>query len=414
MAASEIFVQQLLHALRHLYDPSSLRGHPLIQVFGLAGAPNPPISLRDTLINAIRALKPAPTVPVSSRTWRVYQLLQCRYIQQLDQKQTANQLGLGLRHLKREQHIAVQILADSLAPSEAISDLPAEKNVEDTEKAWNAEKESASLQAEMAWMQTPEQQNTTHVHDVLLSALQVVGPVARATGVNLDIPVFPPLPPIPMHPTAFKQALVSLTALAIRKIPGGVLHLDTALHGDQIQITLTATGQVPLPPITAEETASLETARSILHMAQASFTLEEAPEQWIAHLVLPSLQGINVLLVDDNADIAQLITRYTMGTRYQIQAIQSAEHLFETIEEINAQIILLDMMLPGIDGWEILETLLHNPLTKSIPIVVCSVLPERNLALTLGAKDYLAKPVDRAELLSALDRAWASAPIESR
>jgi len=70
----------------------------------------------------------------------------------------------------------------------------------------------------------------------------------------------------------------------------------------------------------------------------------------------------------------------------------------------------LDVMLPGIDGWELLGQLREHPQTSCIPVVVCTILPQEPLALALGAAAFLRKPVSREALLSALDRTadWSS------
>jgi CheY-like chemotaxis protein len=62
-------------------------------------------------------------------------------------------------------------------------------------------------------------------------------------------------------------------------------------------------------------------------------------------------------------------------------------------------------MLPGIDGWELLGRLREHPQIGTAPIIVCTILPQEEFALTLGAAEFLRKPVSREALLSALDQA---------
>ncbi len=71
-------------------------------------------------------------------------------------------------------------------------------------------------------------------------------------------------------------------------------------------------------------------------------------------------------------------------------------------------------MMPGVDGWEILARLRQHPLTGNLPVIVCTILPERELALALGAAGFLPKPVTRQALLGALRRAAGEEPRESR
>ena len=63
-------------------------------------------------------------------------------------------------------------------------------------------------------------------------------------------------------------------------------------------------------------------------------------------------------------------------------------------------------MMPQMDGWEVLARLLQSPLTSHIPIIICTILGQEELALSLGAHVYLRKPITRQDFLAALDRAW--------
>ena len=66
--------------------------------------------------------------------------------------------------------------------------------------------------------------------------------------------------------------------------------------------------------------------------------------------------------------------------------------------------ILLDILLPGMDGWEVLRELKADPALRDIPVIVVTVVDERGLGLALGADDYFLKPVDREALLARLGR----------
>src|SRR5206468_11224746 len=76
--------------------------------------------------------------------------------------------------------------------------------------------------------------------------------------------------------------------------------------------------------------------------------------------------------------------------------------------------VLLDILLPDIDGWEVLQRLKADPLTRSIPVMVVSVVDDRQLGLALGAIDYFVKPVSREPLLEALGRLTFTTTVRSR
>ena len=68
----------------------------------------------------------------------------------------------------------------------------------------------------------------------------------------------------------------------------------------------------------------------------------------------------------------------------------------------------MDVMMPVIDGWELMGHLRQHPATSSVPIVVCTILAEEDLALSLGASDFIRKPFGREALLRVLDRQRSS------
>jgi len=92
----------------------------------------------------------------------------------------------------------------------------------------------------------------------------------------------------------------------------------------------------------------------------------------------------------------------------EVIGVDNALRALEAIQKRSPSLILLDLMLPGQDGWEILQTLKANAATAQIPVVVCSVLHEPGLAATLGADGYLRKPVTQEALLQELAR-WFQA-----
>ena len=72
--------------------------------------------------------------------------------------------------------------------------------------------------------------------------------------------------------------------------------------------------------------------------------------------------------------------------------------------KLQPSLIILDVMMHNVDGWQVLSELRHDPATSHIPVVVCTVLPLEEMALALGANAFLQKPVSQQQFLHVLDR----------
>jgi CheY-like chemotaxis protein len=93
---------------------------------------------------------------------------------------------------------------------------------------------------------------------------------------------------------------------------------------------------------------------------------------------------------------------------YEIVSAYEADEGIRLAQNLGPSWIVLDIMLPHTDGWKMLQTLKSHPRTQAIPVLVCSVLDNPDLALSLGADVYLHKPPDRISFLEALGRWTAS------
>ena len=111
-----------------------------------------------------------------------------------------------------------------------------------------------------------------------------------------------------------------------------------------------------------------------------------ANEPFEVSLTFPALGQLPVLAIDDNVGTLNLLQRYTAGTRYRLVGIQDPEQALRVAEQLHPQIVVLDVMMPRLDGWEVLGRLLQHPVVGQLPIVVCTILAQEELALALGAE----------------------------
>jgi CheY-like chemotaxis protein len=125
---------------------------------------------------------------------------------------------------------------------------------------------------------------------------------------------------------------------------------------------------------------------------------------WSVALTFPIKEWIKVLVIDDNADARLLFQRYLEGSRYHVIGAADGRQGVKLAQDLQPDVILLDIMMPEHDGWEILGQLRVHPQTQSIPVFVCTILAQEELALALGAAQFIRKPVNPAALLLALER----------
>ncbi len=114
--------------------------------------------------------------------------------------------------------------------------------------------------------------------------------------------------------------------------------------------------------------------------------------------------------MDDNAGLIELFRRYLAGRGYRVLEAHTADEAIKTARKFNLKLVILDVMMPEQDGLEILQRLKAADETKSVPVVICSVLNEEEIASTLGASDYLTKPVTQDDLLAKVEH-WCHSPF---
>lgn len=116
-------------------------------------------------------------------------------------------------------------------------------------------------------------------------------------------------------------------------------------------------------------------------------------------------KGSNVvLIIDDDPNVRELLARVISKEGFHAITASSGEEGIQVARECKPQAITLDVMMAGMDGWEVLSTLKADPDLADVPVIVLTMLDNKNLGFALGATDYLTKPVDRSRLISLLSR----------
>jgi signal transduction histidine kinase len=234
-----------------------------------------------------------------------------------------------------------------------------------------------------------------------------------------------------------RQVVLNLLTNAVKFTPdGGRIVLGALRAGDEVEITVSDTG-VGIPVEDQERIFESfqqgERARGAVEGTGLGLTLTRRIVQlhggrlWVNSEVGrgstfgftmpaaarrrpatgPSLAGggrHRVLVVEDDRASAELLAVLLEGHGLGVDVATSGEHALAALASALPDAVLLDIRLPGLDGWELLSRLRAEPATQRLPVLVVSILDERSRALALGADDYIAKPVDRDVLVSALQR----------
>ena len=111
-----------------------------------------------------------------------------------------------------------------------------------------------------------------------------------------------------------------------------------------------------------------------------------------------------ILAIDDDPQVISLYERYLQPQGYEVAGLYEPARAVERAQQLKPFAITLDIMMPGYDGWKVLNDLKSNPATRDIPVVVCTIVEEQEKGFSLGAADYLLKPILEEDILGSLDR----------
>jgi CheY-like chemotaxis protein len=410
------FVADLRRALNHLYDPDELRRNPLFAALGTLARGSPSL-LREALIQLISELKPRTGLSPESDAWRVYRTLHHRFVEQFTQAEAATTLGVSIRQIRRQESQALRVLADLLwtrYPLQAlysdVSEQTADEELEDEDpaalEAQSAGEETqdanAPLAQELAWLGQSLPSTAVPLPELVGSALSTAEPLSHELAVEVRLRLPDDLPSVVVQAGPIRQALLLVLVEAIRLAPGGEIVLEACTEPDQV--TLTVRSLAPHPAPVRAQLDKLAVARQIagLSGSQLETITGAGHTPFVAHLHLRAAAQATILFIEDNPDTLQLYQRYLAGTGYRFASAATDDQISAALAEVVPQAIVLDVMLSGMDGWEVLGRLRTHPRTQDVPVIMCSILPLEQLARNLGAAAFLQKPVSREALLATL------------
>jgi CheY-like chemotaxis protein len=121
--------------------------------------------------------------------------------------------------------------------------------------------------------------------------------------------------------------------------------------------------------------------------------------------------GPAVLVIDDEPAARELMERFLTREGFRVVSAAGGEEGLRLARELRPHAITLDVTMPGMDGWAVLSALKADPELADIPVIMLTMVDDRNLGYALGASDYLTKPVDRERLIAVLRRYRQDLPV---
>jgi signal transduction histidine kinase/CheY-like chemotaxis protein len=130
----------------------------------------------------------------------------------------------------------------------------------------------------------------------------------------------------------------------------------------------------------------------------------EKPAEEAVPVVVPEDERRVVLAIDDDPGVITLYKRYLEPQGYRVVGVNRSEEVMEKARELKPYVITLDVLMPHRDGWQVIQDLKQDPATSCIPVLMASIVADQGRGFSLGAADYLVKPILEQDLLAALKR----------
>jgi len=384
----EAFIRQVKAALEHLYDLHYLQRYPV--VWESESPPGRSVEiggqrLRQELAAAIETLNPGTGVPFRAPHARLYNLVRLHYVQGMTIQEAAHDLGISIRQAYRdlrrgEKGVAAALWARcSASPPREVSAV-----------------QLSSVREEMARLEIHPQ--PTDVCLLLQHAQEAVERLAQQRNICFRVRMPSRAVIASVDPVVARQVLVGMLSQAVQQAQAGTLDLALAVEGEEVLLTLRYD---PDPEASKSPAVNLVVAQLVDRLGWTVGQEDHLSGARVVTLRITT-RGPSVLVIDDNEGLVKLLDRYLTDHAYRVIAATSGQEGLRLAQELLPDAIVLDVMMPGMDGWELLQRLRAEPRTTHIPVIICSVIHDPDLAQSLGASAFLPKPVSRDDVLQAL------------
>jgi CheY-like chemotaxis protein/AraC-like DNA-binding protein len=385
---SQDFVQQVRDLLENLYDFPLLQKKVLVLTSPEAG--HPPLEItgqkaRKLVLDALEKIGEEKGLPFRSSQARIYNLLRLHYIEGMEVQQLAQELGLSPRQVYRDLRAGDERIASIVW--ENLSGLPpAGEKMASTVKVLEDDR-----------LQMEAQFQPTDLNELVSVVCKTVRPLSALLSVSIDLQLPEHSVIVPTDEMIARQVITGLLSLAIQQASTGSVEVNLLPRGDDrlLQIVFHVTA---IPEKRPDPTINL-------YAQNLGWSIHQKVNADQIEIVIKIKARQEVcLVIDDHQGFVELLERYLADYSLHIVASNNGPKGIELAEQLQPKVILLDVMIPEMDGWQILQRLHSTPVTRAIPVIICSVFYDPDLAFTLGAVYVLKKPVRKEGLIAALKK----------
>ena len=281
------------------------------------------------------------------------------------------------------------------------------------------------------------------ISDLVHSVLSTMSGIVKDKPIDLRQSIEPSTPPVRADAIRIRQVMINLLSNAAKFTEEGSITVEVAPYKQDgrtmVKVSVSDTGPgispkdqeklfQPFSQVDASPTRKsggtglgLSICKQLINMHGGDIWVESQEGQGSTfHFTLPLFHketesapenARTILTIDDDMQVIGLYERYLQPEGYHIVPLTDPSRAVEAVRRVKPFAITLDIMMPGTDGWTVLEALKSSPETRNIPVIICSIVEDVEKGYTLGASDYLVKPILEEDLVNSLDRLNADGSI---
>jgi CheY-like chemotaxis protein len=242
---------------------------------------------------------------------------------------------------------------------------------------------------------------TTNICQIINNAWNTVKQLAFHYKASFEFNLPQELVLIKTDPAMMQQILINLMSSVIKTSPNRNIFFTMEKTGIGFDLIM----KFPQEPDDQKELYPIDPAvDTLIKLLGWSISLNKDRTSAVEQVLHIQVKENLVLVIDDNEGFVQLLERFLSENPVRIISARSGVEGMKMIEEYSPDAIILDVMMANLDGWEVLQRIRANFVHAQTPIIICSVINDSELALSLGVNFFLPKPVKQEEILVALQK----------